>query len=459
MQNYDVVVVGAGTGGTVAARFCVKKGLKVCLIDRKPRKEIGNKICGDAVGEEIFDLLNISHPKGEELSCNIKGAKLYSPNQKKCITLIDPKQTGYVVDRIAFGQRLLNEALDEGVESFMEETMVLDYIYKDKIISGVKVKSRGESQELHSKLVIDASGLYSPLRKKSKHPLIENDFDKDDAILCYREIVNFPARDVEVMDPKYISIYLHPERAPGGYIWYFPKGEHSINLGLGAYMNYKGKVKDFYHEYVFKEFVKSTNIEIKSSGGGVAPVRRPLWTCAEDGAMYVGDSGFQVNPLHGGGIDPSMRAGYYAAETALDAIEKGDYSLDTLWNYNEKIMKRFGGEFAALDLLRRVLQILSKEELNFGLEKELLSGEEILEIASKGSLTLSFGRIVSKAFKGISHPDLLLDLNYLRLRMEEIKKHYNNFPSNVRDFEEWKNKCNLIYHKIQRLIIDPKKTK
>ena len=82
-----------------------KKGLNVCLIDRKPQERIGDKICGDAVGNEIFDLLSINHPKNEELSCHIKGAKLYSPNLKKCITLIDPKQAGYIVNRFESGQR------------------------------------------------------------------------------------------------------------------------------------------------------------------------------------------------------------------------------------------------------------------------------------------------------------------------------------------------------------------
>ena len=43
-KAFDVIVVGAGTGGSTAARFAAEKGLNVCLIDSKDRKEIGNKI-------------------------------------------------------------------------------------------------------------------------------------------------------------------------------------------------------------------------------------------------------------------------------------------------------------------------------------------------------------------------------------------------------------------------------
>ncbi|NHJ20657.1 MAG: NAD(P)/FAD-dependent oxidoreductase [Candidatus Lokiarchaeota archaeon] len=459
-KTFDVIVVGAGTGGSIAARFTTEKGLSVCLIDSKEKKEIGNKICGDAVGTDIFDFLNIKHPRDDELSCKIKGAKLYTPNLKKCIDLTDPRQAGYIVNRVEFGQRLLNEALDAGIEHFYDKTMALDLIYDQNTVSGVKVKlSNGEKAELHSKLLIDASGYYSPLRKKLKSTLVEKEVLKEDSILCYREIVKFSPQDIKINDPDYISIILNQEKAPGGYIWYFPKNESSLNIGLGAFMDLKGKVKELYQQNVFKEFIKTSKYKILSSGGGVVSIRRPLWSCTDNGIMFVGDAACQVNPLHGGGIDPSMRGGFFAANTALNAIEKGDYSVDTLWNYNYEVMTSFGAEFASLDLLRMTLQILSNEDLNFALQQDLLSGEEILEISSTGEFELPLISLVSKAIKGISKPNLLLDLNYLRIRMNEISRHYKNFPLTIEKFEEWKSRAIQVYDKILRMLINAKKVK
>ena len=459
-NNFDVIVVGAGTGGSIAARFAAEKGLKVCLIDRKEKKDIGNKICGDAVGNEIFDFLKIKHPKGDELSCKIKGAKLYSPDLKKCIDLTDPKQAGYIVNRIEYGQRLLNEALDAGVEQFIDNTMALDLLYTQKTVSGVKVKRKnGEKVDLRSNILIDASGFYSPLRKNIKSTLIEKEILKEDSILCYREIVKFSPQDLNITNPDYISIILNRDKAPGGYIWYFPKNESSLNIGLGTFMNLKGKVKNLDHQNVFNKFIKTSNYEIISSGGGVVPVRRPLWSCAADGIMFVGDSACQVNPLHGGGIDPSMRAGFYAAKTAVAAFEKEDFSIKALWNYNYSVMTSFGAEFASLDLLRMTLQVLTNEELNFALKQDLFSGEEILEISSTGEFELPILSMVSKAFKGITKPNLLLDLNYLRIRMNEISKLYKNFPMDINNFDEWKNRAIQIYDKIKKMLINTKKGK
>jgi len=457
-KTFDVIVVGAGTGGSTAARFAAKKGLNVCLIDSKDKKEIGNKICGDAIGAEIFDFLKIKHPKDDELSCKIKGAKLYSPNLKKCIDLTDPKQAGYVVNRIEFGQRLLNEALDAGVELFIDNTMALDLLYSQNMVSGVKIKLRnGEKVDLRSKILIDASGFYSPLRKNVKSTLIEKEILKEDSILCYREIIKFSPQDLNITNPDYISIILNRDKAPGGYIWYFPKNQSSLNIGLGTYMNLKGKVKDLYRQNVFNEFIKTSKYEIISSGGGVVPVRRPLWSCTDNGIMLVGDAACQVNPLHGGGIDPSMRGGFFAANTAVNAIEKGDYSVESLWNYNHQVMTSFGAEFASLDLLRMTLQILPNDDLNFALQQDLLSGEEILEISSSGEFELPLLNLVTKALKGISKPNLLLDLNYLRIRMNEISKLYKNFPMNIENFEEWKRKAIQVYDKIKKMLINAKK--
>lgn len=457
-KSFDVIVVGAGTGGTTAARFAAKNGLNVCLIDGKPRDKIGDKICGDAVGNEIFDFLNINHPRNDELSCHIKGAKLYSPNLKKCLSLIDPKQAGYIVNRLEFGQRLLSESIDVGVNQFLDKTMALDLIYTNGTVSGLKVKlANGEKVELKSKVLIDASGFYSPLRKALSSNLIERTISKEDSILCYREIVRFSSKDQEVQDPEYITIILDQEKAPGGYIWYFPKNRSSVNIGLGAFMDYKGRVRDFYQKNVFQEFIKTSKYEIISSGGGVVPVRRPLWSCTDNAIMLIGDSACQVNPLHGGGIDPSMRAGYYAAISATSAIEKEDYSINALWDYNHSVMTSFGAEFAALDLLRIVLQHLSNEDLNFGLERDLLSGDEILEISSKGGLNLSLVNMAIKAFKGLSRPNLLLDLNYLRIRMNEISKLYKSFPKNPSKFPEWKENVIKIYDKIKRMVANTKK--
>ncbi|RLI01516.1 geranylgeranyl hydrogenase, partial [Candidatus Bathyarchaeota archaeon] len=79
MEKYDVIVTGAGTAGCMAANVLASRGFDVCLIDRKDRKSIGNKVCGDAVGKHHFDNLGLPYPSGEEKEGDIVGVKIYSP--------------------------------------------------------------------------------------------------------------------------------------------------------------------------------------------------------------------------------------------------------------------------------------------------------------------------------------------------------------------------------------------
>lgn len=454
-EAFDVIVVGAGAGGTIAARFAAQNGLQVCLVERKSATLEPAKICGDAIGSEVFDLLDIAHPRGEEVSCHIKGVKLYSPDRDTHFTIIDPKISGYVVDRLRFGQRLLKEALDAGVRLFLDQTKALDLLREEGKVAGISVLGKdGQTRRLRSKLVIDASGINSLLRKSMNGPLVESSINKEDQILCYREIVSFPTRAQQVDNPDYISIFLDKDRAPGGYVWYFPKNNHALNIGMGAFMSYGQKVKDLYKTHVFDFFIKTGKYEILSSGGGVVPVRRPLWSCVDQGIMFCGDAAMHVNPLHGGGIDPAMRAGYYAAMTAVNATREKDYSTKTLWEYNLKIMRGFGSEFAGLDLLRRVLQNLNNEDLNFGMHAGLLSGHEILSIAKEGKIELTPMQLTQKAIRGISRPRFLLKLFTLCRSMNKVAALYQAFPGtdDRKKFESWKGKVVNHYKKIDRLI-------
>ena len=56
-MNVDVIVVGAGTGGSTTAAVLANLGVEVLLIDRKDEISIGKKVCGDAVPERPFHYL------------------------------------------------------------------------------------------------------------------------------------------------------------------------------------------------------------------------------------------------------------------------------------------------------------------------------------------------------------------------------------------------------------------
>ncbi|GAB4328749.1 MAG: digeranylgeranylglycerophospholipid reductase [Promethearchaeota archaeon] len=468
-EKFDAIVVGAGTGGATAARFLAKSGFKVALVEGKPREKIGQKVCGDAVGAEVFEVLGVAEPKGDEVTWHVKGAKLYSPDRLTCVTMVDPTQAGFLLDRLEFGQRLLNEALDAGDVTLLDYCNVTGVTFAKgdgaeakgttpelaPRLAGVVVKDkdRRETRELSAEVVVDASGYHPAVRKRlPPSDLVELAVDDgEDAIICFREVVELVegrARDVD-----YISIYLDPANVPGGYVWYFPKGERSVNLGLGVFPSLKRSLRALYQKHAKGSFLAGQKIRVKASGGGIVSVRRPLTTLVLGNVLLVGDAGCQVNPLHGGGIDPSMRGGWMAAKAVANAHDAGNASSEeALWGYNVEFQRGVGSQFAALDVLRLALQDFTPDKLNFGLSRGLLSGEEILEVASTGGVKLDPLGLLGKALKGITKPDLLLDLGYVHGKMGEAKKLFQRYPSSPAGLPAWKKRVEGLFSGVRRTL-------
>ncbi|MFW9829573.1 MAG: NAD(P)/FAD-dependent oxidoreductase [Candidatus Thorarchaeota archaeon] len=445
--NFDVIVVGAATSGAIAARFAAQLGLKVCLIDSNTRSEIGNKICGDVILATIFDFLNINPPKEDELLSRKRGFRLYSPDQKSSLTI---KLPIYLVDRLRFGQRLLNEAIDSGIEEFLDRSRVVSLTYNKEGVDGVRVRLKdGSKVDLKSKIIIDASGCYSTLRRTIKSTLIMNEIPKRDLILCFRGIVKLPSESRPIQDVDFCTLIVDPDkRSPGGFIWYFPKNESIINIGLGTFIQYKGSIKEYFQKYVFDYFVTQTKFDIISSAGCVVPLRRPLPSCADSGIMFVGDAGCHVNPANGGGIDVGMKSGYYAAQVAKKAIHANDYSLDTLWEYNSIIMSDFGAKHAVSDIIKLFFQYKPSEDLNFIIKKRILTDIDISKLWLQGFLNLNFKANIKKAIKGITRPRLLFELKNLIKYMNRVNNLYKSYPNSVNSFEKWRVQEKSLFEKI-----------
>ena len=115
-------------------------------------------------------------------------------------------------------------------------------------------------------------------------------------------------------------IFLSNEIVPGGYIWYFPDGDKTINVGIGVKRSYKNpQLKHRFNAYILPNPIFEGSQLIRQ-GSGVVPTRKPLNSMVSGGFMCVGDSACQIHPVLGGGIGPSTMGGYLAGKIAVQAI-------------------------------------------------------------------------------------------------------------------------------------------
>jgi geranylgeranyl reductase family protein len=437
MDKYDAIVVGAGTAGCLAAKTMAEKGLKVCLVEKKPKAEIGEKICGDALGEHHLTFLGLEKPTGGEFETKIDGMKIFSPDEKTVFTVADKDFKGYILNRHLFGQWLLKKAINAGAQ-LQESTNLRSPIIEKGAVVGITAKNmkNGKVSELRSKVVVDATGYFGMVRKQLPVELgLDRELDNSDVEACYREIRQLK-QDNE--NKRYCEIYLNQTASPGGYIWIFPKGNARVNVGIGAIMRKTGypNPKEQLYATAYKKpmFKDSTVI---SGGAWFDPVRRPLDNMVGNGIVLVGDAASLVNPIHGGGIGPSMLSGYFAGQQIVEALGKGAATRESLWGYNKKYIDTYGKKQGALDIFKIFLLTCSDEDLNYGMNQKLMTEDDVLKAGMGDEFHLNISETAKRVFRGIRRVSFLKQLNTTVNMMKDVKAHYDKYPATPVGFEAW----------------------
>lgn len=436
MKRPDIIVVGAGSAGCVAARRCAELGLRTLLLDRKPKEKIGDKVCGDEVSKSHFEATGIDIPKDDEISTVIAGADVYPPNLKNELQVRGWSDfDGWTLNRLNFGQRLLGEAIQAGV-TFLPSIHVGGPITIGDQVTGIQYKNLETDEEkiVKTKIVVDASGFAAIIRNKLESPLIENNINKGDIALCYREILKLK---VPLAEPEVARIFLGDGIAPSGYAWVFPKSSQEVNAGIGV-TGGEGKGSPKGHFAAFKKkyplLFESTVIDGK---GGAVPIRRPLKSLVGDGVLFVGDAALQVNPIHGGGIGAGMRAGIILGEVAREAIARRDVTAKGLWSYNTRYLTNFGKRLATLEIFRRLLQAVSDEELNYGFERRILEAGDLMAANKGDGFSLSLMEKMKRVRRGAGKLSLLVKIQKAANLMKKMSKAYAAYPSSSAGLDTW----------------------
>jgi geranylgeranyl reductase family protein len=452
MEKYDAIVVGAGTAGCLAAKTIAESGLKVCIVEKKKREEIGEKICGDALGEHHLKTLGLEKPTGGELETKIDGIKIFSPDENTVFTIADKDFVGFLLNRRLFGQWLLKKATDKG--AVLQDNMNFrSPIIEKGAVVGLTAKNMktGKVTEMRSKVVVDASGYFGMVRKQLPPEMgIDRDIANEDVEACYREIRQLKQ---ENENTNFCEIYLNQSQSPGGYIWIFPKGGARVNVGLGICMrgNYPNPKQQLYNTAIKKPVFDDSLV--LTAGSWFDPVRRPLDNMVSDGVMLVGDAASLVNPIHGGGIGPSMLSGYFAGQQIVEALDKGEPTKEALWSYNKKYIETYGKKQGSLDIFKMFLLSCSDEDLNYGMNEKLMTEDDVLKAGMGDDFHLNITETAKRVFRGIRRVGFLNRLRLTVTMMRQLRAHYNTYPSTPEGFETWRTQTvNIIDEAREKLV-------
>jgi flavin-dependent dehydrogenase len=280
---------------------------------------------------------------------------------------------------------------------------------------------------------------------------IDREVANEDVEACYREIRQLKQ---ENENTRYCEIYLNQKVTPGGYAWIFPKGGAKVNAGLGICMrgDYPNPKKQFYDHVLSKPVFEGSLV--LNAGAWFDPTRRPLDNMVGDGVVITGDAACLVNPIHGGGIGPSMLSGFFAGQTVAEALEKGEPSKAALWSYNKKYMQTYGYKQASLDVFRMLLLSSSDADLNYGMNCRLLTEEDVLKAGMGDDFHLNISETAKRVFRGLRRVRFLNKLRLTVTMMRQVQAHCHGYPETPEGFERWRLKTVSLIEEAREKIVD-----
>ena len=381
-NDYDVVVVGAGPGGSATARKCAELGLKVALLEK--RAEIGSpKRCAEGLSSSSISIIGQKIPDCC-ITQTIDGAFVYAPNGKRVIVNYGETK-GFILERKRYDKWLAEEAARAGAR-VQAKTEVVDLMRTNEYVSGVEAVFENERFSLNSRIVVAADGVESKVARMAGLNTANKPINIDTGF-------QFEMVGIDMEDPHKLEIYMGNKIAPRGYIWVFPKGKDKANVGIGI----GGVGYEKTASRLLSDFVRSSPNLRKGSitevnAGGI-PVGGFLENMVMDGFMVVGDAAHQVNPIHGGGLKEAAVAGRIAGAVIAESLESSNVSKEALSKYNELWWEERGKYLKNVEKLREVVEKVSDDDLN--MLAEALEGDDLVEF-TRGNRLSKLGKILMK---------------------------------------------------------------
>ncbi len=353
-MDYDVIVTGGGPIGCSAARDIAAKGYQVLVLEE--HQKIGEPVqCSGLISERALEISRVSH---NVVLNSLKGAVVHAPN-KNILNLKGDRVYGIVVDRGAFDRDLAGQAAGAGAKICCGKRVVSF----DCLTDGLKVNTtskEGSSCTFTCRLLIGADGYNSAVARLLDLPPAQ------EKVSLFAAEASLPG-----FDGQLAHIFLDHMLAPGWFGWLIPVRKNIARVGIGRspLMNnemnhdWKGSPRLLFEKLIAKHPIFN-GMEVLKTTGGIVPVGY-LERNYDTRVLLAGDAAAQVKPISGGGLYPGLRGASFCAATALEALQKNDFSRAFLKKYQDAWDEDFGPEISCGLKHRETFLDMDNREIEF----------------------------------------------------------------------------------------------
>ena len=350
MQQYDVLVIGAGPAGSAAALACARRGLKVGLADRSafPR----DKVCGDALIPDSFQALEQLQLLDHVLTVahRVSTVRIYAPNGRYTTLHGDCA----CLPRAVLDDLLRSAATEAGAE-FLSPLRALGPLEENGVVVGARFERVGSkaTMDIRAATTILATGAAA---------LVLQQFG-----VCLRRAPSATAARLYVqVDERTFREHDHlcVAYAAGicpGYGWIFPGPDRIFNVGVG-YVYGRHAPRERNVRSLLNHFLRTfpPAAGLMKSARAVGPLKgAPLRTAMQGarfsrpGVIVVGEAAGLTYSFSGEGIGKAMQSGILAAEVAVATT--GSPPEAAAETYAARLPRAFGERVRAYQRLQQLV--------------------------------------------------------------------------------------------------------
>ena len=336
MNRFEVVVIGGGPIGAVAARCAAEAGASTLLIERRGGTR-GGSLCTGLVSPRTLPALGITE---SSVLRRIRGVEAHAPGGYR-LNVRAEETKAVVLDRSRLEEELHRRAGDAGV------TVRLRCEAVDVRAGEVSARSADGAETIAAGIIVVAIGMSAGLVHRASLPNPPRLFRAAQAILA-----------IEPDDADVVRVYLGRKIAPLFFGWAVPAERGRTRVGLAVSPD--TDPNPFLDRLLDQRF-PGIAVESRSLGRiPIGPVLPPLG----DGLLLVGDAAGHVKPLSGGGLYTGAIGARIAGRIAASAAASGKTHREDLGLYARACDRALGGELRFGLAARDLLESLSDEGID-----------------------------------------------------------------------------------------------
>lgn len=334
IENTDVLIIGAGPSGSVAAAYLREKNIKVIVLEKTqfPRIVVGESLIPRSMDHfEEAGLL----PYLEKQNFEVKPGARFIRGEQICIFDFSKKfgkgkDWTWQVPRADFDMTLADAIIDKGADlRFNEEVINVQFEGKNSITT-VK-KQNGETYQINAKFLIDASG-YGRVLPRLLNIDSPSKLNPHSAIFTHIDDVRRP----KGREGTQISFDIIETKV---WLWVIPFSNGKTSVGIVGPTDYINQLS------INQDTTEALQNAIQKSDfyvnrfGNLPFEFNPIWLknysaavtkMFGDGYVLTGNSTEFLDPVFSSGVCFATESGLKAAKLAIKEIngEKVDWQTD-----------------------------------------------------------------------------------------------------------------------------------